>query len=123
MSDTALSILNILQPLFSPASILWLILSKHIPHKTEDEYYFQMTRSILPGLLLHYLGVALEIFLSRYEPNSFSKAYYILLCLDTFLLFDVINHIIQRRKYQNEKAEEDVSNRLPESHDDDSQSV
>ena len=123
MSDTTLSVLNILQPLFCPASVLWLVLSKHIPHKTEDEHFFQLTHSILPGILLHYLGVALEIFLARYEPNHFSKAYYILLCLDTLLLFDVISSISLRRKYLNEKGNEDALKYLPESHDDDSHAV
>lgn len=123
MSVPVLSFLGFLQPLFAPASVLWLILSKHIPRKMEDEHYFQLTYSILPGVLLHYLGVVLKIVLSHYEPNTFSKAYYILLCLDTLLLFDVISHIIQRRKYQHEKAENEVSNRMPESHDDDSCSV
>lgn len=73
MSDTILSVLNILQPLFCPASVLWLVLSKHIPHKTEDEHFFQLTHSILPGILLHYLGVALEIFLASMNLTIFLR--------------------------------------------------
>lgn len=123
MFETVLSFLSFLQPLFAPASVLWLILSKHMPHYTEDDPCFQLTHSILPGILLHYLGIALKIFLSHYESTSFSKVYYILLCLDTFLLFDVVSHIIQIRKYHNVKSENEVSTCLPDSHDDDSHSV
>ena len=102
MAVDIVSLLDTLRFLLCLASIFWIMFAEHLPHITEDEYYFKLTHVFLPSITMNYLSVVFAIVARNIEGVS-SSLYRILLVLDALLMFDVIQNILLRRKKLSEK--------------------
>lgn len=101
MNDTIARILGVLNDVLCLGCVLWIILTKRFPHKAKDAQYYHLTRVLLPACLLHYSGVVCSILKDKLCGTS-SSFFLFLLCLDTYLIFDIILRIHRRRKFLQE---------------------
>ncbi len=100
MSETMLRIIRIIQPLCCLACIAWLMFVPRRRPPTLENLYYNLTKINLPSILCHYISVSIAII--EHRLNDRPEALYLaLLCLDTFVIEDLILKILRLRRRLN----------------------